>query len=145
MATVSKSNLENIAQTKRDGLSISNNYNIATEYNEDHNDAKSNGDPNGKGSGTSIGYAIPEDTFSIDSTGNRAQKMNYSTIITKESGGKTIGGKYDREGRKSIPKSGREGLETINKYTQASEYGDGCIDTSSITLNMGKKDKKPLE
>lgn len=145
MATVSKSNLENIAQTKRDALSISNDYNIATEYYEGHNDAKSTGDPNGKGSGDSMGYAIPEDTFLIYPTGNRVQKINYSTIITKESGDKTIGGKYDREGRKSIPKSGRKGLETINKYTHASEYGEGCIDTSSIKLNMGKKDKKPLE
>lgn len=145
MATVSKSNLENIAQVKRDGLIVSNDYNnvdIAKEYNEIHKDAKSDGDIYGKGTGVSMGYSIADtSSFSIDATGNRVQKMSYSTLITQESGGQTIGGKYDREGNPSLAKSGRNGLATINKFSSTSEYGEGSVDTTSITINMGKANK----
>ncbi len=132
-----QSALENIAITKRDGLEIMNDYqnNAGYEYNETHKDAISDGDAKGKGNKTAMGYATPDPTgFVLNPDGTRTQKINYSTIITHENGNMTIGNEYDRKGNKSIPKSGREGLATINKYGPTNEYSEACIDmTANLT------------
>lgn len=132
-----QSALENIAITKRDGLEIMNDYqnNAGYEYNEAHKDAISDGDAKGKGNKTAMGYATPDPTgFVLNPDGTRTQKINYSTIITHENGNVTIGNEYDRKGNKSIPKSGREGLATINKYGPTNEYSAACIDmTANLT------------
>lgn len=136
MSTQSK--LEHSAITKRDSLEIMNTYqnNSGYVYDELHKDAKSDGDPYGKGNGIAMGYAIPDPTgFVINSDGTRAQKMNYSTVVTHENGTSTIGGEYDRKGNPSIPKSGREGLATINKYGPSNEYSEACIDMTANLLD----------
>lgn len=132
MSTQSK--LENLAIGKRDSLVISNEYQNTGGliYDENHSDAKSNGDPNGKGNGITMGYAIADPTsFIINPDGTRVQKINYSSLITTENGTTTIGGEYDRNGVASIPKSGRFGLETINKYNSSNEYSIDSIDTTA--------------
>lgn len=137
--------LENVAITKRDSLEIINDYkNSAGDvYNETHKDAISDGDPNGKGNGITMGYATADpSSFIINPDGTRTQKMNYSTVITQENGTTTIGGEYDRKGISSIPKSGREGLATINKYGPSSEYSEACIDMTANLLEGQYRDTK---
>ena len=140
-----QSALENIAISKRDGLEIMNDYqnNTGYEYNEAHKNALSDGDVKGKGNGIAMGYAISDPTsFVINPDGTRTQKINYSTIITSENGTTTIGGEYDRNGNPGIPKSGRNGLATINKYGPKSEYSEACIDMTANLLEGQYVDKR---
>lgn len=131
-----QSRLENLSITKRDSLVINNEYDKNDVYNETHKDALSDGDVKGKGNGISMGYAIPDtESFSISETGIRTQRMNYSTVIAKESENSKIGGKMDRDGNPDIPKSGRKGLLTINKYNEENQYGADLIDTKE---NIGQ-------
>ncbi len=133
-----QSRLENVAITKRDGLEIINEYqnNSGYVYDETHKNAISDGDVEGKGNGISMGYAIPDPTgFVINPDGTRTQKMNYGTVVTHENGKTTIGGEYDRKGNPSVPKSGREGLATINKYGPSNEYSEACIDMTENLLD----------
>lgn len=137
-----QSALENIAISKRDSLEIMNDYqnNTGYEYNETHKDAISE---KGKGNKISMGYATPDPTgFVLNPDGTRTQKINYSTIITHENGNMTIGNEYDRRGNKDIPKSGREGLATINKYGPTSEYSEACIDMAANLLEGQYTDKR---
>lgn len=140
-----QSALENIAISKRDGLEIINEYqnNAGYEYNETHKNALSDGDIEGKGNGIAMGYATSDPTgFVLNPDGTRTQKINYSTIITSENGKTTIGGEYDRNGNPSIPKSGRSGLATINKYGPTSEYSAACIDMTANLLEGQYVDKR---
>ena len=128
-----QSRLENIGITKRTQLISKNDYNKLPdkEYNESHPDAKSDGDPLGKGNGTPMTYAEakPEE-FSIDEYGVRKQRMNYETLSTKENGDKTIGGSFDRLGRTGLD-SGRLKLMSMNKYKpDSNEYGIDSVDTT---------------
>jgi hypothetical protein len=132
--------LENIAINKRDSLELKNRYQDISGhiYNENHPDALSNGDVEGKGNGNSMGYAIADpDSFNIAPDGTRMQKINYSTIITRENGSSTIGGEYDRNGNPRIKKSGRNALIGINKFSQNNEYGENSVDTiENISLGQ---------
>lgn len=140
-----QSRLENIAISKRDGLELMNEYQDINgkEYNEAHKDALSNGDPNGKGNGVSLGYATADpSSFIINPDGTRTQKINYSSIVTHENETSTIGGEYDRKGNPSIPKSGREGLGTINKYCAGNEYSANSVDMTANLLKGQYEDKR---
>lgn len=133
-----QSRLENIGINKREELVLKNDYadeTIGREYNENHEDAKSDGDPQGKGTGVSMGFAVakPED-FSVGKDGVRTQKMSYSNLITHETENQTIGGSYDRLGRGGISHSGRLQLQTMNKYSEGKEYGPNSVDTTANLL-----------
>lgn len=137
--------LENIAINKRGSLELKNHYQDIDGhiYNENHPDALSNGDVEGKGNGNSMGYAIADpDSFNIAQDGTRMQKINYSTIITHENGANTIGGEYDRNGNPNILKSGRLGLSTINKYGPKNEYSEALIDMTANLLDGQYKDNR---
>lgn len=135
-----QSRLENIAISKRESLIIKNEYSQieGKKYSEDHKDAISDGDPYGKGNGSSMGYAIPEtNSFNISNEGIIVQKINYSTVVTHENGASTIGGEYDRNGNPRIKKSGRNALIGINKFSQNNEYGENSVDTiENISLGQ---------
>lgn len=130
-----QSRLENIGITKRTQLISKNDYNKLPdkEYNESHPDAKSDGDPLGKGSGVSMGYSVARpDDFSIDEKGNRTQRMNYGTVMTHETDSQTIGGSFDRLGKAELQHSGRVQLMSMNKYQpgEGHEYGIDSVDTT---------------
>jgi hypothetical protein len=141
-----QSRLENIAISKRDSLELMNEYQdiAGKEYNEGHKDALSDGDDaNGKGNRIPLGYATADpSSFIINPDGTRTQKINYSSIITHENGTSAIGNIYDRKGHPSIPKSGREGLETINKYSAGNEYSASCVDMTANLLKGQYEDKR---
>jgi len=133
-----QSRLENIGITKREELVIKNDYadeTVGREYNENHEDAKSDGDPQGKGTGVSMGFAVakPED-FSVSKDGVRTQKMSYGNLITHESESQTVGGSYDRNGRGGLKYSGRLQLQGMNKYNPENEYGVNSVDTTANLL-----------
>ena len=133
-----QSRLENIGITKRDELVTKNDYannKVGEEYSESHKDALADGDPKGKGSGISMGYAVADpDSFSVDKTGMRSQRINYSNLITHESQTRIIGGDYDRNGRSDLSRSGRRQLQDMNKYGDGHEYGADAVDTTQNVL-----------
>ena len=108
--------LESEAIDKRHELEVISDYQKNTnEYSEQHEDALSNGDPQGKGTGISMGYSIPGQTTN--------KGINYANIATNSGGGL-----YDIEGRNGI--GGRRYLETINMYNAENSYGVDSVDTS---------------
>ena len=111
-----QSRLESEAIDKRHELEVISTYQKNTnEYSEQHQDALSNGDPQGKGTGVSMGYSVPGQTTN--------KGINYSNIATNSGGGL-----YDIEGRNGI--GGRMYLETINMYNAEKSYGIDSVDTS---------------
>ena len=111
-----QSRLESEAIDKRHELEVISTYQKNTnEYNEQHKDALSNADPQGKGTGVSMGYSVPGQTTN--------KGINYSNIATNSGGGL-----YDIEGRNGI--GGRMYLETINMYNAEKSYGIDSVDTS---------------
>lgn len=111
-----QSRLESEAIDKRRELGAISDYQKNTnEYNEQHQDALSTGDPQGKGTGVAMGYSIPGQTT------NRG--INYSNIVTNSGGGL-----YDIEGRNGV--GGRNFLKTINLYNAENSYGVDSIDTT---------------
>ena len=111
-----QSRLESEAIDKRHELEVISDYQKNTnEYSEQHQDALSNGDPQGKGTGVSMGYSVPGQTTN--------KGINYSNIATNSGGGL-----YDIEGRNGI--GGRMYLETINMYNAEKSYGIDSVDTS---------------
>lgn len=111
-----QSRLESEAIDKRHELEVISDYQKNTnEYSEQHEDALSNGDPQGKGTGISMGYSIPGQTTN--------KGINYANIATNSGGGL-----YDIEGRNGI--GGRKYLETINMYNSVNSYGVDSVDTS---------------
>ena len=111
-----QSRLESEAIDKRHELEVISDYQKNTnEYNEQHKDALSNGDPQGKGTGVSMGYSVPGQTTN--------KGINYTNIATNSGGGL-----YDIEGRNGI--GGRRYLETINMYNAENSYGVDSVDTS---------------
>ena len=111
-----QSRIESEALDKRHELEVISTYQKNTnEYNEQHKDALSTGDPQGKGTGVSMGYSVPGQTTN--------KGINYSNIATNSGGGL-----YDIEGRNGI--GGRMYLETINMYNAEKSYGIDSVDTS---------------
>ena len=111
-----QSRLESEAIDKRHELEVISDYQKDTnEYSEQHQDALSNGDPQGKGTGVSMGYSVPGQTTN--------KGINYANIATNSGGGL-----YDIEGRNGI--GGRRYLETINMYNAENSYGVDSVDTS---------------
>lgn len=111
-----QSRLESEAIDKRHELEVISDYQKNTnEYGEQHQDALSNGDPQGKGTGVSMGYSVPGQTTN--------KGINYANIVTNSGGGL-----YDIEGRNGI--GGRRYLETINMYNAENSYGVDSVDTS---------------
>lgn len=111
-----QSRLESEAIDKRHELEVISDYQKNTnEYSEQHEDALSNGDPQGKGTGISMGYSIPGQTTN--------KGINYANIATNSGGGL-----YDIEGRNGI--GGRKYLKTINMYNSENSYGVDSVDTS---------------
>ena len=111
-----QSRLESEAIDKRHELEVISDYQKNTnEYSEQHQDALSNGDPQGKGTGVSMGYSVPGQTTN--------KGINYANIATNSGGGL-----YDIEGRNGI--GGRRYLETINMYNAEQSYGIDSADTS---------------
>ena len=111
-----QSRLESEAIDKRHELEVISDYQKNTnEYSEQHQDALSNGDPQGKGTGVSMGYSVPGQTTN--------KGINYTNIATNSGGGL-----YDIEGRNGI--GGRRYLETINMYNAENSYGVDSVDTS---------------
>ena len=111
-----QSRLESEAIDKRHELEVISDYQKNTnEYSEQHQDALSNGDPHGKGTGVSMGYSVPGQTTN--------KGINYANIATNSGGGL-----YDIEGRNGI--GGRRYLETINMYNAENSYGVDSVDTS---------------
>ena len=111
-----QSRLESEAIDKRHELEVISDYQKNTnEYSEQHQDALSNGDPQGKGTGVSMGYSVPGQTTN--------KGINYANIATNSGGGL-----YDIEGRNGI--GGRRYLETINMYNAENSYGVDSVDAS---------------
>lgn len=111
-----QSRLESEAIDKRHELEVISDYQKDTnEYSEQHQDALSNGDPQGKGTGVSMGYSVPGQTTN--------KGINYTNIATNSGGGL-----YDIEGRNGI--GGRRYLEAINMYNAENSYGVDSVDTS---------------
>ena len=111
-----QSRLESEAIDKRHELEVISDYQKNTnEYSEQHQDALSNGDAQGKGTGVSMGYSVPGQTTN--------KGINYANIATNSGGGL-----YDIEGRNGI--GGRRYLETINMYNAENSYGVDSVDTS---------------
>ena len=111
-----QSRLESEAIDKRHELEVISDYQKNTnEYSEQHQDALSNGDPQGKGTGVSMGYSVPGQTTN--------KGINYTNIATNSGGGL-----YDIEGRNGI--GGRRYLEAINMYNAENSYGVDSVDTS---------------
>ena len=94
-----------------------NDYNINDQYSNTHPDALSNGDPQGKGTGSG-GH-----THSVPNCDLPSTMIDYSNFDTENGGGQ-----YDIEGRNEI--GGRNRLMTINIYNKENQYGPALVDTS---------------
>lgn len=114
--------LEKNAIEKRQEELVRNDYNRTEEYSDLHPDALSNGDPQGKGSGTG-GH-----THYLPNCELPKGMYNYSNLDTRA---ENIGGSYDIYGRNGI--GGRIFLQNISVYNESSEYGVNSVDT---TLNV---------
>jgi hypothetical protein len=88
------------------------------EYNADHKDAISDGDPLGKGTRTPLGVASRPGE-------NPSKGISYSNIDTKHGGGL-----YDIEGRPEVGKSGRVQLMAMNLYNKENYYDTDSVDTT---------------
>lgn len=113
-----QSRLESEAIQHRDVLLVKNDYMKGSEqeYNEEHKDARADGDPLGKGTGNPLGTAPRPGT-----TDNKA--ISYANVNTKDAGGQ-----YDVEGRNGV--GGRERLVAMNLYGPDSSYGLDSVDTT---------------
>lgn len=103
--------LEREAINTREDLLVKNDYQRGdNEYSENHKDAKSDGDPLGKGVGTAATpYLLPNE---------KASKTSYTPTIRTDDGG---GG---------LDVAQRNYLKEINTYSQLNAYGVDSVDTS---------------
>ena len=101
-------------------------YNKEDEYSAGHQDAISNGDPQGKGdpNGGGHGHWLPDCSGDNESV-NRINYSNFNTDPTAQ-----IGGEYDIKGRNGV--GGREWSLNTRLYTPEDAYGSNSVDT---TLN----------
>lgn len=118
--------LESKGIEKRKELTSKTHYQRSiNEYSAFHDDARSTGDPQGKGVDfEGMGFLLPNTAITADTT---TMGMTFST----EQGG----GKYDIEGTEGVEgayqgKAGRDYLMTINIYDREHEYGLSSVDTS---------------
>ena len=112
--------LEKVGIEKRHDTIVKNDYNIEDQYSELHNDALSDGDPLGKGSGHG-GH-----THYVPDCNKPSSMMDYSNFDTESS---NIGGSYDINGRNGV--GGRNFLKTISIYNEENQYGPNLIDTTA--------------
>ena len=98
-------------------------YNIEDQYSANHSDAKSNGDPLGKGVGGSHTHWLPD-------CSKPSSMIDYSNFDTTNGGGS-----YDIEGRNGI--GGRNYLKTISMYNENYQYGSHLVNTEE-NLNQGQ-------
>jgi hypothetical protein len=92
-------------------------YNIENQYGATHQDALSDGDPQGKGTGHGgHTHFLPDCT-------KPTNMINYSNFDTENGGGC-----YDIKGRNEI--GGRERLMAISIYNKENAYGPALVDTS---------------
>lgn len=103
--------LEREAIESREELLVKNDYQRGdNEYSENHPDAKSDGDPLGKGVGTAATpYLLPNE---------KASKTSYTPTIRTDDGG---GG---------LDVAQRNLLKGINIYSALNAYGPDSVDTS---------------
>ena len=93
-------------------------YNINDQYGPTHNDAISNGDPQGKGTGHGgHTHFLPDCT------------KPTTTIDYRNFDSENGGGYYDIEGRNGI--SGRKNSLAISLYNKQTQYGPTLVDTSA--------------
>ena len=112
-----QSNLEKEGIEKRNELSAISDYQkVTNEYSESHPDAKSDGDPQGKGTGIPMGYSVPGESTS--------KGISYKNMDTAKGGGL-----YDAEGRNRV--GGRVYLQGINMHSQGNSYVPDSVDTSN--------------
>ena len=101
----------------REKNTVRSDYNKNDIYSESHENALSNGDSKGKGTGKG-GH-----THSLPNC-NKPSAIDYSTFSTENGGGL-----YDIEGKNG--KGGRKFLQNISLYNPGNEYGINSIDTSA--------------
>ena len=107
-----KKGIENRSKTL-----VRNDYNRTDEYSANHENALSDGNVKGKGTGKGgHTHSMPDQS--------KPSVINYSNFDT--TGG---GGAYDIEGRNGV--GGRIFLQSISKYNAENEYGAHLIDTSA--------------
>ena len=107
-----QSRLEQEAIEKREDLLLMNDYQSNDEYNEDHKNAKSDGDIKGKGTGVApFAYLLPD---------RNAPKTIGKTTVNTSSGGS------------GLDIQQRETLLNINLYSPINSYGPDSVDTSII-------------
>ena len=94
-----------------------NDYNVNDQYSSTHPDALSDGDPQGKGTGSG-GH-----THSVPNCNLPRTMIDYSNFNTENGGGK-----YDIEGRNEV--GGRNRSMAINIYNRENQYGPALVDTS---------------
>ena len=114
--------LETNAIEKRQELVIKNKYkrgegesDTIHQYNEQHPDALSNGDPLGKGTGKSMTAAPNPGVM-------KTRAISYTNIDTHNGGGS-----YDIDGREPVG-GGRNWSMTRNLYNMDGEYGPESVD-----------------
>ena len=108
---------------------VRNDYGLEDQYSATHPDALSNGDAQGKGSG-SAGHT----DWMPDCSDNQSKNyINYSNFDTRNYDG--IGGCYDINGRNGI--GGRNWSMTRCKYSPEYEYGLSIINTEE-NRNQGQ-------
>lgn len=112
--------LEKKGIEQRGKLITRNDYSISEEYKATHEDALSNGDVLGKGTGKgSHSHSVPNCDMGPGG-------MSYTNFDTDSS---SIGGAYDIKGRNGI--GGREFLMNSSLYNRENQYGLNIIDTSA--------------
>lgn len=93
-------------------------YNVDDEYSAIHDNAKSNGDVKGKGTGNgTAGAWLPD-----HSSGEASNAINYSNFDTQNGGGL-----YDIKGRNDI--GGREKNVSRMLYNRENQYGPNLVNT----------------
>ena len=103
-------------------------YNITNQYSATHQDALSDGDAKGRGSGSGGHTAW---TPKCDGTVSNA--INYSNFDTNPED--KIGNLYDTEGRNDIP--GRNGQMARSLYNYRQPYGANLVNTTQ-NVNDGQ-------
>ena len=118
--------LDQFGQEKRPIELNRNDYKSYDEYNVTHKDALSDGDPQGKGTGSAgHTHSTPDcDKAEMNDSGHLNSPIDYSNFDTEAGGGS-----YDIKGRDEISFSGRERLTNINIYNKNNEYGANFVNT----------------
>lgn len=119
-----QSNLEYKGIEKRKESIVKNDYNINDEYSQTNKDALSDGDPQGKGSGSG-GH-----THYLPDNSKPTSLYNYSNFDTRS---EKIGGSYDINGRNG--NGGRNYLKNISKYNSENQYGVNSVNTQLNILD----------